>query len=293
MISINSKQLLTINDMKTVVITGAGSGLGRNLALEFASRGYNVMGTAINKEEIADLNAASDGKVTLTECNIVNHDDVKHFAAEVNRRTNNRVNILISNAGVLTPGPLETVTTEEARREFDVNTFGVLAVVNAFLPALRAAHGRIVQVSTMSVDFPSPFNGLSAASKAAAEAFMTVYQAELAASGVSVTTAVCGNMRTGGPAKTAAAIAHVRETFTPQQAEVYGAMFDRFATRMNTGQAGGMEAAAAARQIADLAERTPASLREPVGEDARALLAFVKQSTTAEQAERRQQSIRG
>jgi NAD(P)-dependent dehydrogenase (short-subunit alcohol dehydrogenase family) len=279
--------------MKTVVITGAGSGLGRNLALEFSARGYSVFGTAINKDEVTDLNAASEGKVALTVCNIVNHDDVKHFAAEVAGRTDNRIDILISNAGVLTPGPLETITAEEARREFDVNTFGVLSVVNAFLPALRAAHGRIVQVSTMSVDFPSPFNGLSSASKAAAEAFMTVYQAELAASGVSVTTAVCGNMRTGGPAKTAAAIAHVREAFTPEQAAVYGAMFDRFATRMNAGQANGMDASEAARQIADLAEHTPAPLREPVGEDSRSLLTFVKQSTTEEQARRRQQSIRG
>jgi NAD(P)-dependent dehydrogenase (short-subunit alcohol dehydrogenase family) len=279
--------------MKTVVITGAGSGLGRNLALELAARGYSVFGTAINEKEVTEMNAASDGKVALTVCNIVNHDDVKHFAAEVGRRTDNRVNILISNAGVLTPGPLETVGAEEARREFEVNTFGVLSVVNAFLPALRTAHGRIVQVSTMSVDFPSPFNGLSAASKAAAEAFMTVYQAELAASGVEVTIAVCGNMRTGGPAKTAAAIERVRNGFTAQQAEVYGAMFDRFATRMNTGQANGMAAEEAARQIADLAERTPVPVREPVGEDARNLLSFVKQSTPEQQAQRRLQSIRG
>jgi NAD(P)-dependent dehydrogenase (short-subunit alcohol dehydrogenase family) len=251
-----------------------------------------VFGTAINEKEVTEMNAASDGKVALTVCNIVNHDDVKHFAAEVERRTDNQVNILISNAGVLTPGPLETVTTEEIRREFEVNTFGVLSVVNAFLPALRRAHGRIVQVSTMSVDFPSPFNGLSAASKAAAEVFMTVYQAELAASGVEVTIAVCGNMRTGGPAKTAAAIERVRNGFTPQQAQVYGATFDGFATRMNNAQANGMAAEEAARQIADLAERTPAPIREPVGEDAFNLLAFVKHSTPEEQVLRRQQSVR-
>jgi NAD(P)-dependent dehydrogenase (short-subunit alcohol dehydrogenase family) len=273
------------------MITGAGSGLGRNLAFELVRRGYQVFGTAASKAEIDDLAAATAGMARLTLCDITLPTEVLNMAAAVSGATDGKLDLLVSNAGILTPGPLETMTLTAVRREFEVNTFAVLTVINAFLPALREANGRVVQVSTMSVDFPSPFNGLSSASKAAAEAFMTVYKAELAASGVEVLTAVCGNMRTGGPAKTAAAIEHVRSSFTPGQREVYEDMFDRFAMRMNTGQAHGLDADLAAKQIADLAERHPAPTREPIGDDARTLMAYVRQTTAEEQFQRRLKSI--
>lgn len=80
------------------------------------------------------------------------------------------LDLLINNAGILTPGPIEVLPLEAIRREFDVNVFGALSVINAFLPALRKARGRIVQVSTWTASVPLPFNGPSGASKAANEA---------------------------------------------------------------------------------------------------------------------------
>jgi NAD(P)-dependent dehydrogenase (short-subunit alcohol dehydrogenase family) len=70
--------------------------------------------------------------------------------------------------------------------------------MNAFLPALRKARGRIVQVSTWTASVPLPFNGPSGASKAAMEAFATVYRAELKRFGIEVVVAAAGNMKTGG-----------------------------------------------------------------------------------------------
>ncbi|MEU2200631.1 SDR family NAD(P)-dependent oxidoreductase [Isoptericola sp. NPDC019482] len=262
--------MTTTTPAPRAVITGAGSGLGRNLAIELVRRGYAVFGTASSPEQIADVAEATDGRARLVACDITDERQVAELAATV--LADGGLDLLVSNAGTLTPGPLETVPLAAVQREFAVNTFGVLTVVNAFLPALRAAQGRILQVSTMSVDRPSPFNGLSAASKAAAEALMAVYRAELAGSGVDVVVAVPGNMRTGGPARTAAAIERARAAFTPEQEAVYGAAYDRFAERINAGQAAGLDADEAARQIADLAQQTPAPLREPVGDDAVALL---------------------
>jgi len=273
------------------VITGAGSGLGRNLALELVRRGYTVWGTAASATEIDEVATATDGHARLIVCDITDPDQVSRLAAEVTGATDGRADLLVSNAGTLTPGPLEAVPAAASHREFAVNTLGVLNVVNAFLPALRLARGRIVQVSTMSVDFPSPFNGLSAASKAAAEALMTVYRAELAASGVEVVVAVPGNMRTGGPARTAAAIDRARAGFTAEHERIYGAAFDRFALRINSGQAGGLDADEAARQIAELAERSPAPLREPVGRDAADLIAFLQDATPAEIEARRRRAL--
>jgi NAD(P)-dependent dehydrogenase (short-subunit alcohol dehydrogenase family) len=80
--------------------------------------------------------------------------------------------------------------------------FGSLAAINAFLPALRKARGRIVRIVTARL--PLPFNGPSSASKAALEAFADVYRGELKPFGVAFVMAQPGNMATGGPAKTAA-----------------------------------------------------------------------------------------
>src|SRR6266480_1934224 len=155
---------------RSAVITGAGSGLGRDIALGLAAKGYRVFGTAMSAEEIADLKTASSGAVNLTVCDITNEAAVKAWAEQVSNENEGRLDLLISNAGILTPGPLEVLPLSAIRHEFEVNVFGALAVVNSFLPALRKARGRIVQVSTMTATLPFPFNGPSGASKAAFDA---------------------------------------------------------------------------------------------------------------------------
>src|SRR4029077_4915588 len=126
--------------------------------------------------EIADLKKASAGAVNLGQCDITNEAAVKAWAGEVTTQNEGRIDLLISNAGILTPGPLEVLSLNAIRREFEVNVFGALSVVNAFLPALRKARGRIIQISTWTASLPLPFNGPSGASKAAMEVFATVYR---------------------------------------------------------------------------------------------------------------------
>jgi NAD(P)-dependent dehydrogenase (short-subunit alcohol dehydrogenase family) len=91
---------------RSAVITGAGSGLGRDIALGLAAKGYRVFGTAMSSEEIADLRKASDGAVNLSQCDITNEAAVKAWANEVTIQNEGRIDLLISNAGILTPGPL-------------------------------------------------------------------------------------------------------------------------------------------------------------------------------------------
>ena len=65
----------------------------------------------------------------------------------------------MSNAGILTPGPLEVLPVAAVRHEFEVNVFAGLAVINAFLPALRRARGRIARIAAMTGRLPLPFKG--------------------------------------------------------------------------------------------------------------------------------------
>jgi len=268
---------------RSAAITGAGSGLGRDIALGLANKGYIVFGTAFSAPEVQDLKDASGGRVSLTVCDITKEQSVKAWAGGVSDALGNRgLDVLISNAGILTPGPLEVLPLDAVRREFDVNVFGALSVMNAFLPALRKTRGRIVQVSTWTASVPLPFNGPSGASKAAMEVLATVYRAELKRFGIDVVIAAAGNMKTGGPAKTATALARVADSMTPEQRELYGHTFASFTNALNSMQNSGLDSDAAAARVIELAEQMPAPSRASVGTDAEQMLRFANEKSDAE-----------
>jgi NAD(P)-dependent dehydrogenase (short-subunit alcohol dehydrogenase family) len=269
---------------RSAAVTGAGAGLGRDIALGLAARGYIVFGTAMSAAEVQDLKDASAGRVSLAVCDMTKEASVKAWAAGVSEALGDSgLDILINNAGILTPGPIEVLPLDAIRREFDVNVFGALSVINALLPALRKARGRIVQVSTWTASIPLPFNGPSGASKAAMEAFAAVYRAELKSFGIDVVVAAAGNMRTGGPAKTAAALKRVAEAMTSEQRKLYGQNFGSFTAALNAMQNSGLASAAAARRVIELAEQVPAPSRGPVGADAEEMLLIAREKSDAEQ----------
>ena len=268
---------------RSAAITGAGGGLGRDIALGLAAKDYRVFGTAMAKAEIADLQQASGGKVALSICDITDEKSVQSWARSVSGSLGEAgLNLLISNAGILSPGPIEILPLAAIRREFEVNVFGAMSVINALLPALRKARGRIVQISTWTASLPLPFNGPSGASKAAMEVFATVYRAELKQFGVDVVVAPAGNMKTGGPEKTAAALARVASEMTPEQRELYGQTFEAFATALNGMQNSGLDSASAARRVIELAEQVPAPIRATVGQDSEDILKLVREKSDAE-----------
>jgi len=272
------------NSGRSAVVTGAGSGLGRDIALGLATKGYAVFGTALNAGEVQDLKEASGERVSLTVCDITKVQAVRAWAAKVSdAQGGGGLSLLINNAGILTPGPLEVLPLDAVRHEFEVNVFGALSVVNAFLPALRKARGRIVQISTWTASLPLPFNGPSGASKAAMEVFATVYRAELKSFGIDVVVVSAGNMRTGGPAKTAAALARTAERMTAQERDLYGRAFDTFAAKLNSMQGSGLASAEAAARVIEVTEQNPAPRLAAVGRDTEEILRAVREQSDAEQ----------
>jgi NAD(P)-dependent dehydrogenase (short-subunit alcohol dehydrogenase family) len=268
---------------RSAAITGAGGGLGRDIALQLAAKGYVVFGTAFTPAEVQALKEASSGRVSLVVCDITKPEAVKAWAGGVSDALGDAgLDLLINNAGILTPGPIELLPLDAIRREFDVNVFGALSVINAHLPALRKARGRVVQISTWTASVPLPFNGPSGASKAAMEVFAAAYRAELKTFGVDFVVAAAGNMRTGGPAKTAAALARVADGMTAPQRELYGKAFSTFATKLNSMQSSGLDAASAAERVIELAEQVPAPSRAPVGADADEMLRAAREKSDAE-----------
>jgi NAD(P)-dependent dehydrogenase (short-subunit alcohol dehydrogenase family) len=271
--------------VSTVAITGAGSGLGRELALGFSAKGFRVFGTsqsAIETPEVPSQSAGSE-KIIFTITDITKEEQIDNWKEQVRKLLNgDGLDLLINNAGVLTPGPMEVLSLSAVRREFEVNVFGSLGTIQAFLPLLRQAKGRIVQIGSMTGRFPLPFSGPSSASKAAMEAFADVYRTELKPFGIDFIMVQPGSLLTGGPAKTAAQLRHVSENMTVEQRNLYGKYFDQFATALNRMQNAGLPASKAAEMIIEISEQVPAPIRAPVGKDAEELLWAVHEKSDEE-----------
>ncbi|MBD0257291.1 MAG: SDR family NAD(P)-dependent oxidoreductase [Cytophagales bacterium] len=269
---------------KSAAITGAGSGLGREIALGLAAKGYKVFGTAFSPSEVSGFaSTAPAGYITLTRCDITKEEDVINWARVVTAALNDSgLDLLINNAGVLTPGPMEVLQLDAIRKEFEINVFGSLSTIHAFLPLLRIAKGRIVQIGSMTGRFPVPYSGPSSASKAAMEAFADVYRIELEPFGIDFVLAQPGNLLTGGPGKTAAQMEQVSARMSEQQRSLYGKQFTTFATAFNRMQGSGLASADAAARVIEISEQMPAPSRAPVGKDAEEILRMVRDDTDAE-----------
>ncbi|MEU4091606.1 SDR family NAD(P)-dependent oxidoreductase [Streptomyces sp. NPDC026673] len=267
---------------RSVAITGAGSGLGRDLALALAGS-HRVFGTTMSDDEAEDVTAASNGRVTLTVCDITDRAAVARWAGQVADSLGAAgLDALVGNAAVVTPGPLELLDPEDVRREFEVNVFGAMAVINAFLPALRRARGRIVQIGSTTAAFPLPFLGMLGASKAAMDTLADAYRMELRQFGVDFVVAVPGSMRTGSQERVVAELRELANTLTDGQRALYGESFGGFVDGLRNLEAGGMTSEQAVAEIAELIDAVPVPARVPVGEEAEEILRLVRESPDAE-----------
>lgn len=273
-----------MNSIKSVAITGAGSGLGLEIALGFEKKGYKVFGTILNEAEIQGVNKFHKNQaIEWSITDITDESAVKKWAQSVATKLGGKgLDILINNAGVLTPGPMEYLSLEAIRKEFEVNVFGSISAINTFLPLLRINKGRIVQIGSMTGRFSLPFSGPSSASKATMESFADVYRLEFKSFGVDFTMVQPGNMLTGGPAKTAAQLKHVRETMNKELTEFYGIPFQKFEKALNEMQNLGLPAVEAASEVIRISEQNPAPIRAAVGEDAKEILQMIREKTDSE-----------
>jgi NAD(P)-dependent dehydrogenase (short-subunit alcohol dehydrogenase family) len=268
---------------RSAAITGAGGGLGRQVALQLWKLGYQVFGTARRSSDVDEVEAASGGAVKLTICDVTDEAAVNSWVNSVSSEVGSSgLDVLVSNAGILTVGPLETISLDRVRQAFEVNVFGSLAVINAFLPALRAAKGRIIQVGSMTGTFPVPFAGPACASKAALESFAAVYRCELKQFGIDFIMIRPGNMRTGGPDKATSDLEAAEKGLTAEQRRLYGVEFGAASRALDAMQHKGIEAAEAAEAVIDAIQQTPAPIGVPVGPEAKEILKLVRERTDAE-----------
>lgn len=161
--------------MPTALITGASKGIGFATALELDRRGWQVFAGYRDPAGADRLRAEASERLTVVPLDVTSDDDRARAATLVGER----LDALINNAGIVVAGPLEFVPVAALREQFEVNVIGAIALTQAVLPALRAAHGRIVNVSSINGHVVSPFSTPYAASKFALEAVSDGWRMEL------------------------------------------------------------------------------------------------------------------
>ena len=181
------------------VVTGTSSGIGRATALRLADAGWHVFAGVRHTDDGESLRRASHSGPAITPVlmDVTNTDQISAGVEAVTEHVGPAgLNALVDNAGIGVAAPMELVSLESLRWQFEVNVFGQVAVSQAFLPLLRQANGRLVIIGSIGDRFTPPFGGPLAASKAAIASIADAIRQELAPWGIRVVLLEPGSIRT-------------------------------------------------------------------------------------------------
>ena len=206
---------------RSVLVTGASSGIGNASASRLVRAGWHVYGGIRTSADAVALRRHGIEPVELD----VTDAALIASAAEV---VGPELHGLVANAGIAVAAPLELVPLDELRRQLEVNVVGQLAVVQALLPALRRARGRVVLMGSVGGRSALPFLGPYAASKHALEAFADVLRVELAPWGIAVSIVEPASVKTAIWTKGAAHADAMREEIPAEAQDLYAARIERF-----------------------------------------------------------------
>lgn len=183
----------SMNEQKVVLITGASSGIGKAVALQLIKDGYIVYGAARRMEKMTDIKDAGGHilKMDVTdETSLV--EGVQKITSE-----NHGVDILINNAGYGSYGAVEDVPIEEAKRQFEVNIFGLAQLTKMVLPHMRKNEsGKIINISSIGGKIYTPLGGWYHATKHALEGLSDCLRLETKQFGIDVVVIEPGSIET-------------------------------------------------------------------------------------------------
>ena len=138
---------------KVIMVTGASSGMGKDFALALLKKGHTVYGLARRVEKMADIVDAGGHAVAM---DITDETQIKNAVSQIINEQG-KVDILINNAGYAVYGTVEEVPIDMARRQFEVNMFGLASLTQKIIPGMREKRsGKIINISSMGGKMYTP-----------------------------------------------------------------------------------------------------------------------------------------
>ncbi|MGA3325047.1 MAG: SDR family oxidoreductase [Terriglobia bacterium] len=211
-------------DKGAVVITGASTGIGAACALHLDMLGYRVFAGIRKAADGESLRQRASARLVPVRLDISDEAEVGQAARNVIEALGGEgLAGLVNNAGIVVGGMLEFLPLEALRLQLEVNVVGQIAVTQAFLPSLRKARGRIVNMGSVSGLISGPFTGAYSASKFALEALTDSLRLELRPWKIHVSIVEPGYIQTPFVSKSLAAAEALRAQLPEEALQLYGA----------------------------------------------------------------------
>ena len=259
----------------SVFITGASSGIGRATALLLAEHGFRVFAGVRKPTDGASLASQSAGRIVPIQIDVTDPRAVAAAARQVGEQVGDAgLGGLVNNAGIGAPAPVEYMREDTLRRQFEVNVFGQISVTQAFLPLVRRAKGRIVNIGSVGSHIAIPFGGALCGSKAAFTLLSDALRLELRPYGIHVCLIEPGAINTPAVDKTLGDAESIVAALPPEGAARYGDKLREFVRRGHAREAHGSPPEVVAQAIHHALTARRPRLRYQVGKDARMMVAL-------------------
>lgn len=243
---------------KTVLITGASSGFGRETVKLFHTKGWNVIATMRSPEKETELSELNN--ILISKLDVTDKASIQSTIKEGIEKFGG-IDVLVNNAGYGALGAMEAATEEQVKQQFDVNFFGLIAVTQAVLPVMRQQKsGVIVNVSSIGGRVTFPFSSLYHASKFAVEGLTESMQYELNPLGIRLKIVEPGGYKTEFSGRSMTLIGAEGPEDYKKSFNKFIALLDNWPMSENIGEV--------AETIYEAATDGTETLRYPVGQDA-------------------------
>jgi NAD(P)-dependent dehydrogenase (short-subunit alcohol dehydrogenase family) len=253
-----------------IVVTGASTGMGAATARELTRRGFHVL-AGVRREIDADALRGEGIEPHILDITV--ESDVAAIADRVAADPLGRpLRALINNAGIAVNAPVEALPIAEWRRQFEVNLFGHVAMIQALMPSLLRSSGTVVNISSVGGKVALPTYPAYAGTKFALEALSDSMRREVNDLGVKVVVVEPGAVKTQMAQRGVATADRLKAGMTADQLERYGGLIDAMSSLARSFDTDGVPAERAAKVIANAATAPRPRTRYTIGRDAAILL---------------------
>jgi NAD(P)-dependent dehydrogenase (short-subunit alcohol dehydrogenase family) len=215
-------------DRGAVLISGSSTGIGRASALRLDRAGFAVF-AGVRKDGDADsLRAEGSERLQPVILDVTDETTIATTRERIEEVTGGRLAGLVNNAGIGVGGPIEALSLDDVRDQLEVNVTGQVALTQAMLPMLRAAHGRVVFMASIGGRVALPYLAPYSASKHAVEALGDSLRREMLPFGVGVSIVEPGAVATAIWDKGSEQLAEFRQRAAPEHMKLYGETMEKF-----------------------------------------------------------------